>query len=260
MLCKSCNTRLDDGTRVCPNCGHQETYLGQTGSGARGNRPAPAAGPASSSSRLSPSMYSPRKKAEADDLELEDAVEPSRPAAQAMSGRKPAPRPAARPSAPPTRNPSSSGSASRSRPAAPPQPASMGFDSDLSLEPDQLLSIVCEDPELLEPGLQVYEDNAGKPLGIGFSTDVGDIDLLARSADGGWVIVYFDDGQTDIMAAMLMRMGWVRKHLVKDGEGVRAIVIAERVDPEVGYAAAAMADSIEFKSCRLTLRFDSISV
>jgi hypothetical protein len=52
----------------------------------------------------------------------------------------------------------------------------------------------------------------------------------------------------------------VRKHLGKKGQEVRAIVLLDSIPEDLGYAAAAVADSLEFKRYRLALTFEPIEV
>jgi len=113
---------------------------------------------------------------------------------------------------------------------------------------------------LLEPGLSSFCDDAGTEVGADYETAVGNINLLAEAEDGSLVVVLVakrDVGE-DIIAQMLQRIGWVRKHLLKDRSGVRGIVLLERVDEKLGYSAAAVADSVEFRTCRIALSFEKI--
>jgi hypothetical protein len=57
---------------------------------------------------------------------------------------------------------------------------------------------------------------------------------------------------------MLHRIGWVRKHMIEDGQAVRGIVLIERMDEELVYAAAAVADTVSFKTWRLSLKFEDL--
>jgi hypothetical protein len=75
-------------------------------------------------------------------------------------------------------------------------------------------------PELLEAGLRVHGDAQGKPIGVDFSTEVGEVDLLARDAAGSYVVVMVAaQGQgEDFIAEGLERIGWIRKHIVTGSE------------------------------------------
>ena len=52
----------------------------------------------------------------------------------------------------------------------------------------------------------------------------------------------------------------MRKHLAKPGQEVRAIVLLERLPDEVRYAAAALADTVSFKTYRLALTFEEVAL
>jgi hypothetical protein len=117
-------------------------------------------------------------------------------------------------------------------------------------------------PELLEPGLRVHSDAQGKPVGVDFSTEVGEIELLARDGSGGYVVVMVAaPGQgEDYIAEVLERMGWVRKHLVTGSEKVRGILLMDQPPESLSYAAAAVADTVTFKTYRMSLIFEELRI
>ena len=131
-----------------------------------------------------------------------------------------------------------------------------------SLGRDEVLTLVAEQPELIESGLRVHTDRKGAAVGVGFATDVGEIDLLSRDTAGGWVIIMVaePDKHKELVGDLLQLMGWVRKHLGKKGQEVRAIVLLDSMPEDLGYAAAAVADSLEFKRYRLALTFEPVDV
>jgi RecB family endonuclease NucS len=149
--------------------------------------------------------------------------------------------------------------AERGGPARQPAPRDA---SGSSLGRDEVLTLVAEQPELIENGLRVHSDRKGEAVGVGFTTDVGEIDLLARDSAGGWVLIVVaeEDNEKELIAELLQLMGWVRKHLGKKGQEVRAIVLLDSVPDDLGYAAAAVADSLEFKRYRLALTFEPVEV
>ena len=126
--------------------------------------------------------------------------------------------------------------------------------------------IVAEQPDLVEAGLRVHTDAEDETVGVGFSTAVGDIDLLARDSAGGWVVVVIaepGDGGVpgkELVGDLLQLMGWVRKHLGAKGQEVRGIVLLESLPEDLGYAAAAVANTVEFKRYQLALTFESVDV
>jgi hypothetical protein len=123
-----------------------------------------------------------------------------------------------------------------------------------------LKALLADHPDLLEPGLTIHTSDSGKLLGVGYTSAVGEIDLLARDADGGFVVVSIADRAdgAHLISEVLQRIGWVRKHLSARGEGVRGIVLLDCDQQDVGYAAAAVADTVTFKTYRVSVRFDDL--
>jgi RecB family endonuclease NucS len=124
----------------------------------------------------------------------------------------------------------------------------------------EIRTLVTEQPDLVEAGLRLFSDG-GVP-GVSFGTPVGEIDLLARDAAGALVLLMVTSSAAakDLLSELLPRIGYVRKHLAQPGQEVRAIVLLERLPEEVQYAAAALADTVSFKTYRLALNFDDIAL
>lgn len=121
--------------------------------------------------------------------------------------------------------------------------------------------MLVDQPSLIEEGLQVYSED-GDPVGAGYTTAVGKIDLLARDSAGAWVVVAVADAERgkELVGDLLQRMGWVRRHLGKSGQEVRGIVLLDSLPDDLGYAAAAVSDSVEFKLYQLELTLESVIV
>jgi hypothetical protein len=129
-------------------------------------------------------------------------------------------------------------------------------------EPAAVRETLSGRPELLEPGLRCHSDSQGKTIGIDFSTEVGEIDLLARDASGGYVVVMIaarGQGEESIQD-VLLRIGWVRKHLATGAERVRGILLLDQPPESLSYAAAAVADTISFKTYRMSLCFEDLPI
>ncbi|HVN39158.1 MAG TPA: hypothetical protein VMW19_13405 [Myxococcota bacterium] len=127
----------------------------------------------------------------------------------------------------------------------------------LSLDPGQVRVLLAEQPGMVEKGLGVHSDASGRQVGVDFETPVGDIDLLARDPRGGFVIILVPEhDDPDLVPGLLRRMGWVRKHLCKSGEAVRAVAVMNDVPESALYAAAGLADGvIRFVGYRFALEF-----
>jgi hypothetical protein len=189
--------------------------------GMSGSHPAPRRVPG----RLSPSSLG--SGARESELELDEVAHPK-------AGRGPAAGTPARPAA-----------------SAPP----MG--------PAGLRALLADQPELLEPGLRVYRDEAGAAVGVDYATGVGAIDLLATDARGSLVAVMIAEkgrGEEDLVAEVLQRIGWLRKHLCDGRQAARAVVLVEEPPASLPYAAAAVADTVTFKTFRVALVFEDIEI
>jgi hypothetical protein len=147
---------------------------------------------------------------------------------------------------------------STERPAPTPSSAEPNFD----LSPDGIRDLLIARPELIEEGLRIHTDGDGAASGAHFETSVGKIDLLARDAAAGWVVVIVaESGQgKELIGDLLQLMGWVRKHLSAEGQEIRAVVLVDSVPEDLGYAAAAVSDSVEFKLYRVGLTLEKIDV
>jgi hypothetical protein len=130
----------------------------------------------------------------------------------------------------------------------------------LTPDPAAIRRLLLDKPELLEEKLAILADKKGNPIGMDYTTDVGDIDLLARDGGGSLVVVMVakGDARTDVVAEILQRIGWVRKHLAKVKEGVRGVVLMETAPEDLSYTAAAVADTVSFKTYKMSLSFDDI--
>lgn len=140
------------------------------------------------------------------------------------------------------------------KPDVPARAGEEGPESDLR-------AILAAHPEALESGLTVHSDGARKQLGVGYRTEVGEIDLLARDGSGAYVVVMIataKDGETTVRE-ILQRIGWVRKNLAK-GDRVRGTVLLEQAPENLSYLAAAVADTVAFRTYRVSVVFDTLDV
>ena len=117
-------------------------------------------------------------------------------------------------------------------------------------------------PQSLEPGLKVFRDGAGKAVGAGYVSGVGDIDLLATDKSGDLVVVMISEQEQgeELIGEVLQRVGWVRKHLGAGKKQVRGIVLCQEPPESLSYAAAAVADTIAFKTYRIALTFEDLDI
>jgi hypothetical protein len=244
LLCRGCGTRFESGREACPSCGRRaKTHAVDAGA---------------SDSGLPPVGVAPDKD-EPDEVELEaNAVVEKADVDDTPAVRTPIPAPirpptpaASRVAAPAPAAPAAAPAARRRRPAPAPVPR-------LALDAGQVRALLAEQPGLIEKGLGVHADDAGRPVGVDFETPVGAIDLLARDLRGGYVIVLVpepEDG-ADLVPGLLRRMGWVRKHLCAAGENVRAIAVLNELPESALYAAAGLGEGVlRFVGYRVALEF-----
>jgi hypothetical protein len=236
MDCKLCGTHLDEGERTCPACGHvmkgagrekdREASRGRGGSVAEGAE----GGGKESTGREA-------------DAEREEKGDRGRAAGKV-------------PEAPPKVS-----EAPPQVPEAAPK-VSEAPSPVFALDAAGLRRLLARQPDLLEAGLGVFADDKGKPVGVGYATPVGDIDLLARDGSGILVVVRVADRGVgeELIAETLQRIGWVRKHLGKGKQKVRGIVLVEHAPDNLSYTASAVAGTITFKTYRVAVAFDDVEM
>jgi restriction system protein len=86
--------------------------------------------------------------------------------------------------------------------------------------------------------LQIYEDANGSD-GQQYPTDIGPIDILAvDSATGSFTVIELKKGRPSdqVVGQILRYMGWVKKNLCRNGQGVKGLVICRDPDPKLSYA------------------------
>ena len=129
------------------------------------------------------------------------------------------------------------------------------------LSPSRVRETLAAQPDLLEKGLRLHRDERMQTDGH-YATDVGDIDLLAVDDAGALVVVLIADHDKgdDLVSEILTRIGWVRKHIGAPQQEVRGVVLMQSGPEDLGYAAAALAGSVSFKTYRLSLVLEDLDV
>ena len=248
MNCTSCGTRVGSREKYCPNCGRSAqgsansglTDLGGTGGGKL-----------SPSSAQIPSMRQGLRNPEASGSGSSKRPEASSSGQTSSKGRK--------------KSAKSRPSESKARSAS---AAATGASGAAAVGPDEIRALIQDRPDRIEAGLSIYTDSKAEPVGLDYETDMGLIDLLGRDASGGLVLVLmgssFDEGLEargrDLVSNALERVGWIRKHVAEPEQEVRAIVILERLPEDLSYSAAAVSETIAFKTCRLEVSFTDVDV
>jgi len=221
MICRACNTKMKSQQTHCPNCGRPA---------AKGSLAAPT-----QKVQLSPSTVQDPKA-----LELDEQVTPKRILRAHEQG--------------PDRKAESQEAANREAGEARPAPAN-------SLSPRRVREALAAKPDLLEKGLRLHRDERMLADGC-LTTDVGDIDLLAVDDAGALVVVLIarSDKGGELVSEILQRIGWVRKHIAESEQEVRGLVLLQSSPEDLGYAAAAVANSVSFKTYRMSIVLEDIDI
>jgi hypothetical protein len=267
MNCKVCNTRLGAGDRSCPNCGNEVRGAGGSYLRASERSSLPAA-------NLSTARDEPEAEEDVE-LELDEVTnDPERgPGASGSSGA------GASGSGVSGSGAASSGASGSGAVRPPPKPSRAakpqrehkpvkrkpaGAAPLFSPDAGSMRAMLAEQPEILEPGLRLYTNDEGVAVGARYRTDVGDIDLLASDRRGDLVVVMISEKEQaegeDLVSEVLRRLGWVRKHLGDGKTKVRGIVLCVDVPEDLSYAAAAVIDTVAFKTYRVALTFEDLEV
>jgi len=132
-----------------------------------------------------------------------------------------------------------------------------GSERPLSPKPAELRGLLAACPELLEPGLRLAMEPTDS---VSRQTDVGEIDLLLVDEQDSLLVVMIPESpdMAKALCEILPRMGWMSRHAAKTYPSVRGIVLLCRAPSEIDYAAAAVADSVSFRTYRMALCFDSV--
>jgi len=91
----------------------------------------------------------------------------------------------------------------------------------------------------LERGLTLYQDEDSEFDGVEFSADGRRIDILARDANGTFVVIELkvSRGHERTIGQLLGYMGWVKAKLA-DGKPVRGMIVARSVDKNLKLATS----------------------
>ncbi len=220
MVCGVCGTRLGSGQSHCPNCG-KSTRVPKIGGKQKPAPATPLAKARYAEADPDPDPDEVDVDVDVDELDLDDPSEDS--------GVQPARRPHGVAGLP---------------------------------EPAEVRALLASQPDLLEEGLTIFTSSKGKPAGIAYPTEVGKIDLLARDASGTLVVVMVGERKPteQIVADILQRIGWVDKHMTKGKQKVRGLVVLGCPPENLGYAAAAVANTVSFKTYRLAIQFEDLEL
>lgn len=106
--------------------------------------------------------------------------------------------------------------------------------------------IVANFQNIFRDAARIYVDNEGNS-GQQYSTEVGPIDILAFEPEkNSFLVIELKKGRPSdqVVGQVLRYMGWVQKHLCKNGQAVRGLVICKEPDPKLTYALS-MTDKVQ---------------
>ncbi|MBU2576217.1 MAG: DUF91 domain-containing protein [Nanoarchaeota archaeon] len=109
----------------------------------------------------------------------------------------------------------------------------------------------------LFPGLE-YSDPDHQNKHNGHLTTYGrdEADFVAKDEKGDFVVIELKVSTSDKALGQIQRyMGWVKRHLCKNGEEVKGIIVGENDDPRLEYALL-VAKDIEFKKIKLDIHIN----
>ncbi len=89
--------------------------------------------------------------------------------------------------------------------------------------------------------LTIYESEEGN--GQQYTTDVGNIDILARETkSNAYVVIELKKGrESDKVVGQILRyMGWIKENLATEGESVKGIIICKGKDDKLEYSLKAI--------------------
>jgi len=114
--------------------------------------------------------------------------------------------------------------------------------------------------EYLRPGLRLHRD--ADRTGRQYSTEVGNIDLLARNDHDSWVVIELkrDRASDKVIGQTLRYIGWVKNNLAARGQLVRGVIVGSKLDSGLKSAASAVSDVISLYSFDFKFRFDEWKV
>jgi hypothetical protein len=118
--------------------------------------------------------------------------------------------------------------------------------SEFAYERD-LRNFLSKNLSLLEPGLQLYEDEGIN--GIEFPVGGRFIDILAIDKHGAYVVVELkvSRGYDRVIGQLLRYMGWIEQHHAEAGRRVRGAIVAKEISEDLLLAARRIADVALFE-------------
>jgi hypothetical protein len=148
----------------------------------------------------------------------------------------------------------------KSSQSGPPKPPSL----DDILE-SQLEQHIVRHFDTLFPGWRIYalnvnadsSDSDGRPIGIRYRTEAGEIDILCIDSEDNFVVVELkrDKAPDKVVAQTDRYIAWVEKTLAQPHQQVQGLIIAKSLDKHLAYILAKR-NNIRFWAYNWQLDFD----
>ncbi len=102
--------------------------------------------------------------------------------------------------------------------------------------------------------LRIYKDEDGEEGQQYLADDVGRIDILAiEPTSNSLVVIELKKGRSSdkVVGQVLRYMGWVKRNLCKEGQGVKGLIVCRDADPKMNYAIE-MTKDVEVRYYKVT--------
>jgi hypothetical protein len=105
-----------------------------------------------------------------------------------------------------------------------------------------LRNFLAKNLNIIEPGLTLYEE--GDIVGIEYSAGGRYIDILTLDKDNNFVVIELkvSRGYDRVVGQILRYMGWIENNLVKPGQKVRGVIIANDISEDLKLATSKIQD------------------
>jgi len=113
--------------------------------------------------------------------------------------------------------------------------------------------------DYLRPGLLLYKERDRN--GRQYTTEVGRIDLLARSDEDSWVVIELkrDRAGDKTIGQTLRYIGWVKNNLAQEGQSVSGIIVGHSLDNNLVSAVNAVSNLVSLFSFDFKFTFNELT-
>ncbi|MFL5384569.1 MAG: endonuclease NucS domain-containing protein [Longimicrobiaceae bacterium] len=147
------------------------------------------------------------------------------------------------------------------------EPVASGDDSEAPVDPagsqfayeHDLRDFLARNLQLIEPGLQLFEDDEGVN-GIEYNAGGRFIDVLAVDRDGGFVVIELkvSKGYDRTVGQLLRYMGWIEQFHAEPGQRVRGVIVAKDISEDLRLACSKVRD-VQLFEYELSVRLTAVA-